>query len=281
MPMRPSLTLPKGLEPVRSRPQRIIAAIRGNAKEGKTAFALDFPEPVVIFNFDYGYESAAKFILHKDPGKKLYHFDMPITDDMSVTEMAATLKKFQAKYVECLNYCDALGGTVVVDTASDLWRIVQEAVLGPIKEKLAPGKYMSQFEYGKANIVMAGLLRRPYHLENVNAVFIHRNKPIYSGGEATGRFEGQWFNDTPAIVEYVFEVFEDMADKKIKTRIEVCRPDCTLRGTVLVNPTHSLIWSMVGPEEEAEAPTAIGIDGVMGVGLGDDGELVPTQNLDF
>ena len=255
MPMKPALLLPKGLEPVRSRPQRIIAAVRGNAKEGKTAFALDFPEPVVIFNFDYGYESAATYVLSKHPGKKLYHFDMPTTEDMSTAEYAALVRTFLSKYVECLTYCDSLGGTVVVDTASDLWRIVQEAILGPIKEKVPPGKYMSQFEYGKANLVMAAILRRPFHFNNVNAVFVHRNKQVYDGpNPVPGKYEGRWFDDTPAIVEYVFDMFEDGNDKKIKARIEVCRPDRTLRGTVLTNPTHALVWGMVGPGEEEESP---------------------------
>jgi hypothetical protein len=259
MPMKAQLpaklALPKGLLPVRNQPQRIIAAIRGNAKEGKTALALDFPEPVIIFNFDYGYEAAAKFILSKNPGKKLYHYDLPIADDTTPQEMAVILKKFQAMYADAVRYCDQERGTVVVDTASDLWRVVQEAILGPLREEAkAKGKVMPQFAYGQANLVMAGLLRRPFHLNHVNAVFIHRNRAIYESAEPTGRYEGQWFGDTPAIVEHIFEVYEDQGDKKIKARIEVCRTDRQLRGTILTNPTYSLLWSMVGPAEDEEAP---------------------------
>jgi hypothetical protein len=261
MPMKPSIALPSGFEVVRPQPRRIVAAIRGNAKEGKTTLALDFPEPVLIFNFDYGYEAAARYILQKNPGKALHHFDMPISDETTPTEMASILKKFQAKYNEALAYCDANKGTVIVDTASDLWRVVQEGILGPIKASYeAKNKWMPQFEYGKANIIMAGILRKPFHYTHVNAVFIHRNRVIYEGGEPTQRTEGQWFGDTPAIVEHIFNVYEDLADKKIKAVVEVCRTDRTLRGLTLTNPTFDLIWANVGPpedEESSESPAQI------------------------
>jgi hypothetical protein len=266
MPMRAPLPLPAGLLPVRAQPQRIVAAVRGNSKEGKTTLSLDFPDPVVIFNFDYGYEAAARYILQKDPGKKLYHYDLPVSDETTPAEMAIILKKFQAIYASAVAYCDQERGTVVVDTASDLWRVVQEAILGPLKEAAeAKGKYMSQFEYGKANIVMAGILRKPLHYNNVNAVFVHRNRDIYDGANKTGRQEGQWFGDTPAIVEHIFEVYEDQADKKIKARIEVCRTDRTLRGTILTNPTYNLIWGMVGPPDDEEVETIQPSDGVFDV----------------
>lgn len=242
-------------------PSRLVLSVCGGPKVGKTHFALTATPPIRYLNLDFGIlELLPKF---PDLDIEVAHHNM--TDDTNPITFGKLLRAFHADYLWAL--ANTPGGTVVVDTATQLWQIIQKINLDDkmdarakafrAKNKREPDEgevRLYQYDYAQANTLMAGMLRRAMQQFTTNVVFIHRTKPVYDArGQATGAIEFQGFGETPAIVQMSVMLRsaklatpdDNGQGFQVTAKIESCRFDKELEGFDIVNPTFDILASAV------------------------------------
>lgn len=196
---------------------QLVCAPWGPPGSGKTHFACSFPGPIHIINMDFGLnEIVAKFRGEKE----IYWYDFLITQDPSGhTRM---LRDMIDTYQDVLNRLKETGGTVVIDTVTQLWGLAQSVKLEEVKQTRAKKKgvdpediQIHQFDWAQANAWMGSCLRMIMsgQYPKVNGVFIARSGPEYIGKEPTGRQIMAGFRELSSIVPLVIECFDKKGRK--------------------------------------------------------------------
>ena len=212
--------------------KRIIVSIWGKEKTGKTHFALTFPEPIVFLDFDLGLEG----VIDKFGDKRIYWKAYTSrTPELTVADANRMLMEFVDDYQNALN----LGaGTIVVDTATHLWQLIQKVRMDEIKRKREKkGQEVYPFDYADANAYYQNLVNAVKSTK-LNLVLLHRAREIYDArGHKTGEFEAQQNNGTPYLVQIVIHL-EKRKHERVAT-IESCRMYPELEGVSLTNAGYS------------------------------------------
>src|SRR6266542_3694298 len=112
-----------------SPPSRLVTAIWGDEKVGKTSFALTMPEPIVLYDFDYGYRP----VVSVAEGKELRVAQYLIPDEFSVKSYRAIVDKFREEWAEGMALVAPRGGSLIVDTATHLWSIIGQCMTGEVR----------------------------------------------------------------------------------------------------------------------------------------------------
>lgn len=196
---------------------QLVCAPWGPPGSGKTHFACTFPGPVHIINMDLGLSG----VVSKFQGQKeIYWYDFLITADPGGhTRM---LRDMIETYQMILDILKDDGGTVVIDTVTQLWGLVQSVKLEEVKNTRAKKKNIDPsdvqihaFDYAQANTWMGSCLRiiMGGQYPKVNGVFISRSGPEYAGNEATGRQVLAGFKELSSIVPLVVECFDKKGRK--------------------------------------------------------------------
>jgi hypothetical protein len=224
---------------------RLVVAVWGDAKVGKTHFALTFPEPIRVLNLDFGLRE----LLHRFSPKDIAWSDLETTATSNLEESQRVLKAFHDDYLAAIEECQN-GGTVVIDTATQLWQIIQTVKLHEVRARrgAAKGKSAEEvkpmgFDYAEANTLMGGLLRRVLHKPNLNACFIHRAKTKYNaaGERLDGVLEFQGYGETPAIAQITMQLTSPGFG-----RIDYCRFDAGLAGMEIGDLSYDELKGIVG-----------------------------------
>jgi hypothetical protein len=119
------------------KPRRLLVTSWGPNKAGKTHFALTFPSPIVFLNLDFGVAD----LEHKFPETEIYRADFPVPKLSNISACADLLSQFDEVLDQSCQDLQANGqGTIVIDTASLLWQLVQKVDLQPHKEAKARGR---------------------------------------------------------------------------------------------------------------------------------------------
>lgn len=226
------------------KPHRLLVTSWGTTKVGRTHFALTFPDPIAVFDFDAG----VKDIEWKFPDKEVYR--APLYVPNGVDECARLLSQFEEALVQtCHDFQNRGGGTVVLDTASILWQLVQRVDLRAVREKKArPGQdpdavKVMQFQYADANLRMSRLLRHVIPFEDVNAVFIHGAADIYNdAGQPTGEIGCHGWKAVHGVSQFTLRHY--VRDGTFWARFDTCRFDPTLEGIELPDPTYQTFREM-------------------------------------
>jgi hypothetical protein len=233
--------------------RRLVVSLWGDPKVGKTHFALTCPEPIRYLNLDFGVAE----LVPRFAGKQIEVSDLQLADVGSLRECSRILEQFYKDYLWALEH--SAGGTVVVDTATQVWQLVQTVKLEEVKERRAKKKggdpdevQLYPYDYAQANVLMSSILRRALHHEGVNTVFIHRSKKRFNArGEELPGTEFQGFNETPAIAQVTLHLFTE--GKQHRARIEKCRFDTSLEGGVFADLTYDTLRALCLPAEEGTA----------------------------
>jgi hypothetical protein len=186
--------------------------IWGEPKTGKTSFALTFPRPIHYFNFD----RPVRELLEKNPdlANDLLLSDYFLPPNATGEQGEDLLQQFVDDWQEV---CAIQGGTVVLDTATDLKELVTfvkitqkyeeklkraAALAKKKKEIFDPDSVQIQMsDYGPRNQLMRAILSLPA-LSNKNAVFVWKAKEMFSGnGQPTGQYTSDMFNDAGYIAQ--------------------------------------------------------------------------------
>jgi len=222
-------------------PTRLILAPWGQAKEGKSTLALSFPEPVYLFNMDHSY----KELLGNFPGKEIYVADYQLTEDYDTN--LKSVEQFRADWIEAVNQAQARGGTVIQDKSSQFW-----ALVGPTLKDKAHRKRMErnsnaremQTDYALPNSFMDQVLKRPYHFERVNAVYIMGAKERYSeNGQALGTYLPHGWGDTESVVQVVLGM--STIKGQVMGTINRCRFGKAFEGMQIADPTYDTLMAVL------------------------------------
>lgn len=207
-------------------PRRIIAAVSGHQKNGKTDFALSAPEPIFYHNFDDGMEGVVEELAKA--GKEIYikRYRMP-NDRMDPTMKMARANEVFATYQKMWADSVARGkGTVVVDTHSEEWEIRRLAKFGKLTQVPA-------FLYTEVNNDLRTDVREAYE-SGMNIILLQKMKKAYVGKDWSGKWEPSGYSDLPFLVQANLEAFRDPADGLFKIMIKDCRQNASLSNTVMV-----------------------------------------------
>lgn len=260
--------------------KRLVIAIDGEQKTGKTSLALMFPKPIAFMNLDF---SLAE-LLAQHP--ELWDDNLCQEAPLQMNEMidpgtwGVLLEEFHYKYLAALEFAETYAGTVIVDTATQLWQIVQAVMIEHVRSKkiakieakrwiseekkeeaLEKAEKASRLDWGLANAFMGGILRRAMHCTRANVVFVHRVKEIYDeNGKPTGTFGFHGYGETPAIVQMTIRtlrVQKPGGGFEHRLRIRDCRFGSQWQGfemPVPADPYGTLVGLMYpeGDDEEGD-----------------------------
>jgi len=231
----------EGFEPMDGRPRpRLVLAVDGLQKRGKTRFALTAPRPIAYINLDRGFEASK---------------DMDLTD-VVIADLSGAMQKVQPgkgklgedvlkpfkeeaeKALELIvkRWNAALNAgvrTVVFDTATRWWEILRIARFGKIQQ-------VSKEHYGPVKAEFERFLYGALGASS-NVILNHRQRAEYQGENKTGRFERAGYGDvqyiTHASVELTRVPFVERADGDLGFRaiITDCATNPEADGEVLSN----------------------------------------------
>jgi hypothetical protein len=193
---------------------RLVLALRGKEKQGKTHFALTAPGPIALFNQDVGLEG----VIHKFTSDKViavYEFGEYSTKVLADQEWNRFLRAWQM----CLARDDLR--TIIMDTATDVWELARMAYLGKLT-KVMPHNYT------EVNSVFRKFIREVYDTDK-NLILIMKQKPVYVNDTRTGEWEASGFSDTKYLVQCNAEAFRG------RSRLDSDDEDSTWRLQILDN----------------------------------------------
>lgn len=223
------------------KPRRLVVTSWGAPKAGKSHFALTFPSPIVYLNLDFGVAD----LQWKFPETEVWRADFPVPKLSNIAGCADLLTQLDEVLDQsCRDLQERGGGTVVIDTASLLWQLVQKVDLQPHKEAKASKSNkdpeavkVMQFQYADANLRMSSLLRRVIPCEDVNAVFIHGQSDVYdAGGNPTGAVQAHGWKAVHGVSQFTLQHYR--RDGQFFAKFEVCRPNPDLERIEVANPTY-------------------------------------------
>jgi hypothetical protein len=226
--------------------KRVVLSVWGMPKDGKTHFALTGRKPVYYHSLDVGIQE----LLPKFRKQRIKVADYSMTEETDVEVYGPLLKSFHEDYLLALRTPGP--GTIVVDTATQLWQVINKVKLDGIKKNRKDGRILP-FDYADANTYMGGMLRRAMQQNEKDVIFIGRAKPIYIKSESTGVFEFQGFNETPSIVQATLQIIKRENEEGQPfwvARIESNRFDPELNGMELESPTLDLVRELFLGEGE-------------------------------
>jgi len=208
--------------------KRMVLSIEGREGKGKSTLALSAPDPIVLFDFDYGLEGVIDSFL--EAGKKIlvpetsfkYH---DVTDP---DEWVVLWERYKTDFLRALD-CDKIR-TIVVDTGTEAWELIRLARHGKLTQ-------IMPHHYGPMNAEFRDLFRKVYDSDK-NFVVTHKLKAKYVNDKRTDEYEMAGFGDTPYTVQVAVRVWrkhpEDGGDFGLT--IQKCRPNAGLEGSDLVEP---------------------------------------------
>jgi len=231
---------------------RLILDVWGKPKSGKTTLALTFPEPIFYFNWDLGLDHHVERL--RDSGKDIRVATYLCSPLMTPEDTTAVIKEFERDFATALKELGT--GTMVWDTASDLWaliskRVVDEAMARIRKKAAERGREAPDkppmFEYGPANAYWLNLVRTVKNSTG-NLVLIEREKPVYDeGGRDTGRTARQGQKDNGYAAEMTLRMDTRRNADGIQHYAQV---ESTVFGDAMVgmevaNPTFDTLMGLV------------------------------------
>lgn len=242
-----SLSLGGGFKIANEAPKRrLVIAVDGLDKEGKSNFLLTAPGPIAYQNFDTGTEG----VIEKFQTSKIIHradYKVKILKGMSPEQAIGAAAPAWEQFVE--DYKIALDQgikgkikTIGWDTASENWEILRLARLGKLTQVMP-------HHYTALNTEYRNLVREVFDTP-LNMVLLHKLKPEWkdstgSGkGNKTGNYERAGFGDMAFLVQINVICWRDK-DGHFHVTVKNCRQNPAVAGLDLVDEMASFKWLAV------------------------------------
>lgn len=197
--------------------QRLHCLFWGGPGVGKTYAGLTFPSPIYVIDTDGGTALNLKYF--KD--KKI----VVIEAYEAVTNPATTaggstldapfdvdplinLEKFDAITKRLSEMPEVKGGTIIIDTITDIWSWIGTWLSHKTAKQVSKGgsEYMSRFAWGDANNRYDWIMKRLKQLD-ANLVLIARSKAVYdSTGNITSENKADAQKNTASYVDFFVEL---------------------------------------------------------------------------
>jgi hypothetical protein len=217
-------------------PRRLIVAVDGMEKEGKTHFSLTGPRPIGHLDIDIGGEGMVeKFAEKGGLFRSVYRFETTSGNKQKIADEADVVWRGVKK-----DYYAGLKAfrTMCVDTGTESWELIRLARFGALDQVLP------EF-YGPVNREFSRFMRAGYS-HNCNVLFTHKLKPEYERTEKkskyapaklTGRLKRAGWGDTGFTVQVNVTAYRE--EGEFKLRIDSCRQNAGLDGMELEGPLVS------------------------------------------
>uniref|UniRef100_A0A6M3IK90 Putative ATPase domain containing protein n=1 Tax=viral metagenome TaxID=1070528 RepID=A0A6M3IK90_9ZZZZ len=217
----------------------VTCRVTGEPGCGKSFFALTFPQPITVFDYDQGLEDLLLRGEFKD--KEINVVDCALPVQWSAKHKTFGLKEWEY-FLEEWGIALEEAATVVVDTGTKLWEVARSG----IAERLGVANLMP-FQYGDANQAMSALVGEAQQ-KKVNVVFTHHMKDIYENEVNTGKKAPDGFKRLGGLVDW--DLFlEIRRDKQgnVSTEFMVgkCRIDRRLFGEVFKDLDYEALADLV------------------------------------
>jgi len=201
------------------RPRRLVASVSGLPKSGKSHFALTAPDPIFFINIDIGAEGVLdKF---QAEGKKIYLYDVRVPKTASKDYYVPVWENLKKVFEKV---CQVGAGTVVVDTASEIWEIARLAKFGKLTQVMPQ-------HYTEVNNEFRELLRLSFD-SSMNVIFVHKMKAKYINNARTNEYELSGFGDMEYNSQVNITVHREDTDEgtEFSAFIKDCRHNPNVNG---------------------------------------------------
>lgn len=264
----------------------MIINVEGEEKTGKSTFAYTAPLPMVVFSFDMGHDRAiygklypeffegldiavypyqqpevtwnqgkasAKVVHESFEGHDITVYEVPKPMQMDPNKVEGFMAQwayFLTIYVKAMQ--DPLINTVVIDTATLLYKNKVDAYLEELNAKGSARKQLLQIEYGHPN----GEIRSVYDLaaaSKKNLVTVHHLRDHYVSrpgrdgvieSVADGTLETDGMKETARKVDIELRI-EKNKDGRLIGRMPTCGPNLAMENNPIPNPTWDTLMDMV------------------------------------
>jgi len=217
----------------------------GQEKTGKTTAALSFPQPIYLLSFDGNYRLAWK----RAGAEGMVSLYAPKLNDGQV-EAKQRLKSFRDDWVLACDEVGKGGGTVILDSETELWRLVQEVMVhiardDKEREAVRAGKKYSQsrWDYGPANRFMEQVLTYPFHL-GINCALVTRAKKVYVDGQETNQYGPHGYSETGFLVPSRIQCLYDR-EKGFRLKFDTCAEDMSMVGMSVGVSEGETAWDIL------------------------------------
>jgi len=248
--------------------RRLVVAVDGLEKEGKTNFALTAPGPMTYQNFDIGAEGVIEKF---QTSKIIYRADYGIVitkDDNQATIMekiGPAWETFVKDYKIALNQAKGVTKGPVVrslvwDTGSEGWEVLRLARFGKLTQVMP-------HNYTALNSEYRNLLREVFDTP-ANMIILHKlkkewlNDPLTGKGNKTGNYERAGYADTGFLVQVNVLCWRDKGVKPnpldpsagFHVTVQNCRQNPGIVGLDLEGGMATFPWLAVNvyPETSLE-----------------------------
>jgi hypothetical protein len=182
-----------------NRHQRIIMAISGPEKSGKTSFGLSMPKPLAYFNFDRKLEEVGLTTIGVSE-------DDIIAKHILVSEgdNQAVYKKKWNEFTTAFRYVlfeSREIRSILVDTETDMWELIRLAEFGKLTE-------IMPYMYKQVNTPYRALLNE-CHKGDKNIIFTRKVKRQYKNDKWTGKMDVAGQGQVKDIVQVNATMFWD------------------------------------------------------------------------
>jgi hypothetical protein len=211
-----------------------MTLVWGIPKSGKNTFVVGnkkagiahWPLPIHILNFDWGTDEIIPMTDEKVREGIIIHdirADKPLTDAGVARE---SLKEFYDGLLEATTDVDQRGGTICIDTVTQLWEMIRVADTEAIKQvRKSQGKELFPYDYGDANERHRSLL---YYLKDrCNVVLLAHSQEVWSSSGPTGEIVPHGNKMLRRIVQ------EEVHLQRSETRYVGKPPEVKFTGTVV------------------------------------------------
>lgn len=222
---------------------RLIVAVEGLEKQGKTNFALTAPGPLIYQSWDIGDEG----VIEKFQQDKVIYkaeYGVVITKD----DNAETIKaKMDPEWTRCVKdyrigldrLRDGSARTIIKDTSTEEWEALRLARLGKVTQVMP-------HHYGPLNTEYTGLIKELYDTPG-NAVFLMKLKDEWLDNVATGKsnrtgkHERAGHKDMGYLVQVNCRAWRD-AEGHFHITVLDCRQNPQVAGLDLMDDMATFAW---------------------------------------
>lgn len=222
--------------------------IHGSTKSGRSHFFLTAPDPILVLNFDFGLDEARD----KFPDKYVATADYLLGEHDTLGAYKQMLAKVWSEWVNICDQVKELGGTAVIDTATQLWQLIYTVKLYEVTQKDAKDSdpvhlvKALPFLYADANAKANAFFLLPRKLK-INAIYVDRVKPVYdAGGKViSGRFERQGYGDLEALSTVGLRLEFNEQTHARRGIITACRANPNLHGFEVDEPDYYSLLEVI------------------------------------
>ena len=201
---------------------RLIIALSGLEKQGKTHFALTAPGPIAMYSTDIGEEG----VVEKFPKKDVYIMTIDKVDEDAAEQAPVEYDRFRKSYNSMLREKEVR--SIVFDTATEIWELLRMARVGKLTQVMP-------YQYGPVNAEYRALIRDAYKHDK-NLILLHKMKPQYLNDKRTGEYERSGFSDTGFLVQVNAQIYRYAPEDggEFVLWVKDCRQNEALAGVEMV-----------------------------------------------